>query len=392
MLRWIFAASIVLVFSADRQAYACVPTSKLEERNRKYDLNGDGCIDARERDLLRQDLAILDREEKLKPPKLPKPPAPELVPYKPVPFFIVRDAYPVNAVVTNDEKISDAGALVSYTHDRIAKEWTLALKGAVAAGVAWDRELTNGIEGVSRVAFMAGAEFDRGFQNNSANTGSASAKAGFELEYFNANALFLRQYFRADAVYTTDYDGKASLFGFEGSWQPMSGNDGYVGKTTAIAWDAAGRPRVWWEFRPTLAVDYFHVADNGVFKALKTGEDYLWAGLKLKSSLIVERPLEWLFPDLTTKAITLEAKYFYLYETLSGRKNQNIDYLQLTASYPIIGDFLFAQVRYTNGNSPRTLVRQDDVYAGLTIKIGDYPTSPTSAPVIEPSLPRGTPR
>ncbi|WP_315834447.1 hypothetical protein [Bradyrhizobium prioriisuperbiae] len=351
----------------------CLKADGLEELLKKYDFDRDGCIDSEEVKVFQRDVAVMPK------PK-PKPPAPKKDPFKPAPVFLVRDAYPTGAAITNDTKVSDAGALVSYTDDRIAKQSALAIKGAVIAGFVWDRELTTenlkANSYLSRVALLTGMEFDRSIQNGSKNTGSQSAKGGFEFEYFSPNSYLIRQYVKADAVYTTDFDGKASIFGFEAFWQPMT--LGFIGKTTQLT------ENVWLNFRPTLALDYFHVADDGVFKTLTPGDNYLWAGTKISASLIFDN----LWPDVIDKSLTFEAKYIYLAETLNPSSKRNIDYVQVTASYPIYKDNLFLQARYTNGNTPRTLTRQDEFYAGLTIKLGEIPSSPTSVAAITPAIVR----
>jgi hypothetical protein len=342
----------------------CLQADGLEALLKKYDFDRDGCIDADEVKVFQRDVAVMPR------PK-PKPQEPKKVPFRPAPVLLVRDAYPTTAALTNDNKVSDAGALFSYNHDRFAGESTWAAKGAVITGFVWDRELTTenlrSNSYLSRVAFLSGIEVDRSFQNLSKNGGSQSARGGLELEYFSPNSYLIRQYLKADLVYTTDFDGKASVFGFESFWQPMT--QGFLGKTTQLY------ENVWLNFRPTLAVDYFHVGDNGVFKALVPDTDYLWAGTKISASLIFDN----LWPGVVDRPLTLEAKYIYLAETLSSAKGRNIDYVQVSASYPILGENVFLQARYTNGNTPRTLTRKDEFYAGVTIKMGEIPTSPTSA-------------
>lgn len=363
------AASCLAFFPFPDGAFAaaseyCLQADGLEALLKKYDFDRDGCIDSEEAKVFQRDVAVMPK------PK-PRPQEPKKEPFKPAPVFLVRDAYPTSAALTNDNKVSDAGALISYTRDRVAKESTLAVKGAVVTGFVWDRELT--IENLrsnsylSRAAFLTGIEMDRSFQNLSKNTGSQSARGGLELEYFSPNSYLIRQYLKADVVYTTDFDGKASVFGFESFWQPMT--QGFLGKTTQLY------ENVWLSFRPTLAVDYFHVGHNGAFKALVPGNDYLWVGTKISASLIFDN----LWPGVIDRPLTFDAKYIYLTETLNPAKGRNIDYLQVSASYPVLGENVSLQARYTYGNTPRTLTRQDEFYAGLTIKLGEMPTSPTSA-------------
>ncbi|MBR1146130.1 hypothetical protein [Bradyrhizobium sp. AUGA SZCCT0431] len=82
---------------------------------------------------------------------------------------------------------------------------------------------------------------------------------------------------------------------------------------------------------------------------------------------------------------SLFAKYYFLYDTLH-RGAQNIDYTQVGGSAKLLkwqnperetetAD-LSLTVRYTKGTSLRTLERNDEVYAGLTLKLGSLPTAP----------------
>lgn len=337
----------------------CLESPRLKDLLKIYDLNKDGCIDQGEQDLIRRDAGIL-------PPEPPPQRTAKREPYRPAPVFLVRDAYPANAFLDGGSKVSDAGALFSYTSNNATSTTTWAAKGAVTTGFVWDREaklddIRNGY--VSRVAFLTGVEFDRTFQNRT-DTGSTSAKAGFEIERFGGTGSeLLRQYVKADMVYTTDFDGKASVYGFQSYWQPMMRN-GPVGKTTQIA------DKIWFGFRPTLAADYFHVSDNGTFKALKAGEDYLWLGTKIAASLSFDHDY--------LKSLSFVGKYFYLAETLKNPLHRDINYVQVSALYDLVKDMLALEARYTYGNTPRTLSRQNEFYAGLTVKLGDLPTSPTS--------------
>ena len=355
-----------LTFGAAGKSFAasdkkCLESPRLKDLLKIYDLNEDGCIDQGEQDLIKRDAGILPAEPP--PPKVAK-----REPYRPAPVLLVRDAHPANAFLDGGSKVSDAGALFSYTSDNATSTSTWAAKGSVVTGFVWDREakldeIKNGY--VSRIAFLTGIEFDRTFQTKTASdSGSTSAKAGFEIERFGGvDSELLRQYFKADMVYTTDFDGKASVYGFQSYWQPMLRN-GPIGKTTQIA------DKVWFGFRPTLAADYFHVSDNGTFKALAAGEDYLWLGTKIAASLSFD--YEYL------KSLTLAAKYFYMAETLRAPLHRDINYVQVSALYDLVKDMLSLEARYTYGNTPRTLARQNEFYAGLTVKLGDLPASPTS--------------
>lgn len=339
----------------------CLESPRLKDLLKIYDLNKDGCIDDGEQELIKRDAGIL-------PPAPPPPKVAKREPYRPAPVLLVRDTYPAGAFLDGGSKASDAGALFSYTSDNVTFTRTWAAKGAVVTGFVWDREarleeIKSGY--VSRVAFLSGVEFDRTFQNKTpSDSGSTSAKAGFEIERFGGvDSELLRQYFKADMVYTTDFDGKASVYGFQSYWQPMM-RDGPIGKTTQIA------DKIWLGFRPTLAADFFHVADNGTFKALMPGQDYLWLGTKIATSLSFDYDY--------LKSLSFAAKYFYLAETLKTSLHRDINYVQVSALYDLVKDMLSLEARYTYGNTPRTLARQNEFYAGLTVKLGDLPSSPTS--------------
>jgi hypothetical protein len=341
----------------------CLQGEAVEALKAKYDFNKDGCIDKAEQQVMLRDLKINPP-----PPKPPKKEPPD--PYAAQPVFIVRDAYPAKAFLSEGRKTSDTGAVVSYARDRANDKTTWTVKGSATAGIVKtspiDYDKLDELQ-IHRTAFLIGVESDRTFQNVAPKQkGSISAKGGFEVEGWSSGEFF-RHYVKGDVVYTTDYSGGASVYGFETLYQPMAKNFliGHTAKPRFLG------GKVWVGFWPTLAFDYFHVGNNGTFDALTTGKDYAWAGTKLTASLG--------FDEDYLKRLTFLAKYIYMPEFGSGT-NATVNYRQFSAQYALIqdeqeNDILSLEARWTRGNTPRTLEIKDDFYAGLTFKLGALPGS-----------------
>lgn len=110
-----------------------------------------------------------------------------------------------------------------------------------------------------------------------------------------------------------------------------------------------------------MAFDYYRVENAGSFDNLNN-KDYLWAGTKLRANLWFDKGL--------LRPISLYARYFYLYDTLHPGYN-DVSYFQRGVKFKLTPDGRVAlDFRYTNGTTSRTLVRVDEFYTSLIVKVG----------------------
>lgn len=286
--------------------------------------------------------------------------------------LLLRDAYSTIAFITGGSEVSQNGASFSVTNDQTASSTTLAGNGALIYAIYGDT--SRNIPGDANVAMprvthfsvVPGLEWDFKSKNGQ-NSGSVSGRFGTELELVQGGPITL-QYITANAIYTTDVaTNNAQVYGTEISWQPKAANY-WIGTSRRVNQGLD----MWFAFHPTLDVDYYHVGQTGSFANLTPNIDYLWVGPKAQADLyFLSGPLQ---------PIHLYAKYFYLYDALNGAKS-TVSYLQTGVKYkiaswgadqaPATRASLTVDLRYTNGTTPRTLDRVDELYAGLTLKLGD---------------------
>jgi hypothetical protein len=293
---------------------------------------------------------------------------------KPTGVLLLRDAYSNQTFISEQDTLSDNGASLSYTRDGIANKQTIAGKGALFYAMdQWIAPSTvdpNAVR-LAHYSIVPGIEWDIKSQSKLHDvSGSTSALLG--AEYLVRSPWFDASYFKANASYTTDVSsGKAQVYGSEFTWQPVLLNAG-IGTTRRLN----RQLDVWLEFVPTLNADFFHVGDSGDFSNLIKGRDYFWAGPELSGRLFFQRgPLA---------PYSLFFKYYFLYDTLHGGM-QNVNYSQVGAMAKLLqwkdpvqgtdtGD-LSLTLRYTKGATLRTLEKNDEVFAGITLKIGSLPTA-----------------
>jgi hypothetical protein len=359
MKRATMLGSAILILAGATQASA----EKADDLLAMYDLNGNGKLDSDEKAVILRDADIISRRPKEEAKKKPAskadgPPADNDLQST----FLLRDQFASGAYLSSGEKISDAGALFTYTNDGKKHEEALAVKGSLMYALIGDTGLQFSGDPestrISHIAFITGTELDAKLspQDNKIE-GSAALQAGLELEVLTGG-IFPTQYWKGAAVYTTDFEEGASVLGAELMWHPIA-DLLPIGKTWSLSEDLGA----WLTFEPTLNLDYSYVADDGSFKALTPGDSYLWAGPKLEARLFFDSgPLD---------RLSFGAKYFYLYDFLSD-DSQNIDYGQFDAKYALDeAETIALEARYTTGNKPRTLSEVDELYFGLTVKLGD---------------------
>lgn len=296
-------------------------------------------------------------------------PAPPSFDTRPRGVLLLRDAYSNQAFLSEGEILSDNGASISYTRDNEAGKQTIAGKGALFYAIdQWVAPMTidpNAVR-LAHYALVPGVEWDIKAKNRLGNlSGSASALLGSE--FLIRSPVFDASFVKVSASFTTDVSsGSAQVYGGELAWQPVLLQHG-IGTTRRLSreWD------MWSEFVPTLNAQYIHVGDNGDFANLSVGQDYLWTGTELAGRLFFESGV--------LKPYSLFFKYFYLYDALhSGR--QDVHYGQVGAmakllewknpESPTDTGTLSLTVRYTKGTALRSLERNDELFTGLTLKIG----------------------
>lgn len=224
---------------------------------------------------------------------------------------------------------------------------------------------------LAHCSLVPGLEWDIK-SKKSVNDFGGSASALFGSEYLVRTPWFDASYFKLNGSFTSDVSsGKAQVYGAEMTWQPVLLNSG-IGTTRRIN----QRLDMWVEFVPTLNANFSHVGVSGDFANLVQGRDYLWTGTEISSKLFFQSgPLE---------PYSLFAKYHFLYDALH-RGAQNVDYAQVGGSAKLLkwrnpvqetdtAD-LSLTVRYTKGTSLRTLEKNDEIYAGLTLRLGSLPAS-----------------
>jgi hypothetical protein len=286
--------------------------------------------------------------------------------------LLLRDAYSVQTFISSHEELSDNGASLTYTRNGIAESQTIAGKGALfyaSGGWIAPTSVDPNVVRIGHYGFVPGVEWDIKSQRNLRGlSGSVSAMAA--AEFLIRSPWISTSYLKANAVYTTDVaTGGAQVFGGEFAWQPVIA-EARIGTKTRLnkEWD------LWLGFYPTLNVDYFHVGESGDFSNLITGRDYLWVGPKLHADLSFESGM--------LKPYSLFLRYYFLYDSLH-RGAQNVNYVQLggkakllewkdAADATALAD-LSLLVRYTKGETLRTLDKNDELFAGLSLKIGNLP-------------------
>jgi hypothetical protein len=326
------------------------------------------------------------------PAILPPPPllavkaavvTPDWPAFKPVGVLLIRDAYSVQSFISEaidlsvspKTKLSDNGASLSYTRDGVANTQTIAGKGAVFYAYSQWLAPPNNDPNVVRLAnysFVPGFEWDIKTKNNLQQV-SGPVSAMVQSEFLIRTPWISTSFLRANAVYTTDAsDARSQVYGAELGWQPMISELG-IGMKSQLSRGLD----LWLGFYPTLNVDYFHVGDKGDFANLVTGRDYLWIGPKVQADLS--------FNSGILKPYSLFVKYFYLYDSLNNG-GQNVNYGQVGAKAKIaewrdptdasqLAD-LSLMLRYTNGKAVRTLEQNNELYAGVTLKLGNIPKAP----------------
>jgi hypothetical protein len=275
--------------------------------------------------------------------------------------LLVRESFVPIAYITepttNADDLPVDGALFSYTRNFADRTDTFQVKGAVmvARHAETDIPLYDGYLAprITYVNFAPGVEVDTTIKNGR-NSGSVSAIAGLELETTHYDIPFMLQYWRGNAVYTTDRDGDAQIFGFEGMWQPWAPAL-FIGTSIPI-YQPLG---MWFGFYPTLNADFYEVNKAGNFTELDR-KQYMWLGPKVAANVFFDGgPLE---------RFSAAVKYFYLYDALSGGA-ATVSYFQGSVKYKLTKE-LSLEGRYTKGTTPRTLEKRDEFYTGLTLLVG----------------------
>ncbi|MES5482105.1 hypothetical protein QMZ05_05050 [Bradyrhizobium sp. INPA03-11B] len=293
--------------------------------------------------------------------------------------LLLRDAYSNQTFISEQDTLSDNGASLSYTGNEIDKTRIVAGKGALFYAMdQWIAPTTvdPNVIRLAHYSLVPGIEWDIKSKKTTSDFGG-SASALFGSEFLVRTPWFDASYFKFNGSYTTDVSsGKAQVYGGELTWQPVLLNSG-IGTTRRLN----RQLDMWVEFVPTLNMNFSHVGDSGDFANLIQGRDYLWTGTELSGRLF--------FQSGVLAPYSLFAKYYFLYDALH-RGNQNVDYKQVGGSAKLLSwrnplqetdtADLSLTVRYTNGTSLRTLERNDEIYAGLTLKLGSIPTSPAAGP------------
>jgi hypothetical protein len=341
-----------------------------------YDIDRNGVLSPAELKLYVRDLKAWQLRKGPTPtPRDPAKPTPVKAKHDDLKgVLLVRDVYAVPAFLVDGDALSKNGATFSVTNDRLTGQTTLAGKGSVFYAFYGHTNLdlpgtvSSDTFRMTRLALVPGLEWDIKAKNGN-NTGSVSARAGAEFE-FTAGGPIETQIFRANAVYTTDVaTNQAEIYGIEASWMPLA-SDYSIGIKQAVPFARS----LYYSFIATLNSDFFHVGQTASFANLTPNHDYWWVGPKLQATLSVETGP---FADSS-----LYAKYFYLYDVLNGRSTA-VNYFQTgvvvglssweSESDPTKRAKLSFEVRYTTGRAPRTLERSEELYAGLSVKVGDLP-------------------
>lgn len=301
------------------------------------------------------------------------PVAPPSFDTRPHGVLLLRDAYSNQTFISEQDKLSDNGASLSYTGNEIDKTRIVAGKGALFYAMdQWIAPTTvdpNAIR-LAHYSLVPGIEWDIKSKKTINNFGG-SASALFGSEFLMRTPWFDASYLKLNGSFTTDVSsGKAQVYGGELTWQPVLLNSG-IGTTRRLN----RQLDMWVEFVPILNLNFSHVGSSGDFANLIQGRDYVWTGTELSGRLF--------FQSGILAPYSLFAKYYFLYDALH-RGNQNIDYKQVGGSAKLLtwrnplqetdtAD-LSLTVRYTKGTSLRTLEKNDEIYAGLTLKLGSLRT------------------
>jgi hypothetical protein len=354
-----------------------VPRVDLAQLIAIYDLDRDGVLSPRELALLNRDIQIT-RERAVR--KGGKPPVSGPVPSGPDAkardndfqgVLLLRDQYSVAPFISAADRLSENGATVSWTNDRLTNQTTIQGSGALfyafhgEMGLNTPGTVDSRAPRLTHLALIPGVEWDLTSRNGK-HEGIVSARAGAEFEI--SGGLFSTQYVRGTAIYTTDIaTSNAEIFGTEWSFVPIAPR-ARIGARTQLSEELG----LWLGLFPTLNVEYSHVSRNGVFGDLIPNHDYLWVGPKLNAELLtLAGPLA---------GFSVFAKYFYLYDVL-GNSASSVNYLEAGARYslarwepgidPASRADLSAVFKYMVGTTPRTLTRKDEFFAGLEVKLGD---------------------
>lgn len=349
----------------------------------KYDLDGDGVISPPELALLNREIQVRRAREARRNNALPPAvSAPPVMPPKPGEMkvegvLLLRDQFSVVPFITRkgaEGTLSENGATLSWTNDRVAGKTTL--QGSGALFYALHGELVGAVPGtvdtrtplLTHFALLPGVEWDF-VSRNGKSEGVVTGRAGAELEILGG--LFPLQYVRGSVTYTTDVaTSSAEVFGTDWSFIPVNSRF-WVGTSRPLA-PGLG---LWLGIFPSFSVEYAHVGRNGMFGDLMSNHDYLWAGPKVLVELSARTGL--------LSGASVYAKYFYLYELMNGA-NANVNYLETGVKYsllqwgenidPASRSALSTVFKYTVGTAPRTLQRKDELFAGLELKLGDIPS------------------
>lgn len=306
------------------------------------------------------------------------PPAPGTT-ARPEGVLLLRSAYSAQTFISEQSDLSDDGASISFTRNNLAGTDTIAGKGALFYALhQWvPLQTTNPNDiAVSHYSVVPGVEWDIKSQRKTGEmVGAASVLLGSE--FLLRGPVLDMSYLKARASYTSDVStGAAQVYGSDLSWAPVL-LERNVGTRNVY-----GPYGLAIGFYPTLDASYVHVGAEGAFANLVTGRDYFWVGPHVNADLGFKQG--WL------ERFRLNLEYYYLYDTLRGGY-QNIDYgvVSLTTklgSWQAIhdptqtADVSFV-VRYTGGKSPRTLEKNGETFAGLTLKLGDLGIAKTDANV-----------
>ncbi|MBR1146129.1 hypothetical protein [Bradyrhizobium sp. AUGA SZCCT0431] len=181
--------------------------------------------------------------------------------------LLLRDAYSNQTFISEQDKLSDNGASLTYTGNEIAKTHVIAGKGALLYAMDQWLAPTTIDPNVIRLAhysLVPGLEWDIKSQKRIDNFGgSVSAMFGSEFlvrtPWFDASELHHRRFLRkgASVRQRTDVAARSA-------------------QQIATTRRLNRQLDMWMQFVPTLNANFSHVGVSGDFANLVQDRDYLW--------------------------------------------------------------------------------------------------------------------